>query len=42
MSTVAEQLRHGREASQLTIEQVAELTKIRTERKVVLHDWAQE
>lgn len=32
MSTVAEQLRHGREASQLTIEQVAELTKIRTDR----------
>jgi cytoskeletal protein RodZ len=32
MSTVAEQLRHAREASQLTIEEVAELTKIRTDR----------
>jgi cytoskeletal protein RodZ len=32
MSTVAEQLRTAREASQLTIEQVAELTKIRTDR----------
>lgn len=32
MSTVAEQLRVAREASQLTIEQVADLTKIRTDR----------
>ena len=32
MSTVAEQLRLAREARQLTIEQVAELTKIRTDR----------
>jgi cytoskeletal protein RodZ len=32
MSTVAEQLRLAREASQLTIEQVADLTKIRTDR----------
>lgn len=32
MSTVAEQLRVAREAKQLTIEQVAELTKIRTDR----------
>jgi cytoskeletal protein RodZ len=32
MSTVAEQLRSAREAKQLTIEQVAELTKIRTDR----------
>lgn len=29
MSTVAEQLQHGREARKLTIEQVAEITKIR-------------
>ena len=32
MSTVAEQLRHARESRQLTIDQVAELTKIRTDR----------
>ena len=32
MSTVAEQLRVAREASQLTIEQVADMTKIRTDR----------
>jgi cytoskeleton protein RodZ len=32
MSTVAEQLRVAREASKLTIEQVADLTKIRTDR----------
>ena len=32
MSTVAEQLRIARETSQLTIEQVADLTKIRTDR----------
>jgi len=32
MSTVSEQLRQAREASQLTIEQVAEATKIRTDR----------
>ncbi len=32
MSTVAEQLRFAREASQLTIEQVADATKIRTDR----------
>jgi cytoskeletal protein RodZ len=32
MPTVAEQLRSAREARQLTIEQVAELTKIRTDR----------
>lgn len=32
MSTVAEQLRIAREASKLTVEQVAELTKIRTDR----------
>ena len=32
MSTVSEQLRRAREASQLTIEQVAEATKIRTDR----------
>ena len=32
MPTVAEQLRLAREASQLTVEQVAELTKIRTDR----------
>jgi cytoskeleton protein RodZ len=32
MSTVAEQLRVAREAKQLTIEEVAELTKIRTDR----------
>lgn len=32
MSTVPEQLRSAREASQLTIEQVAELTKIRSDR----------
>ena len=32
MSTVSEQLRTAREAKQLTIEQVAELTKIRTDR----------
>jgi len=32
MSTVSEQLRLAREASQLTIEQVAEATKIRTDR----------
>ena len=31
MSTVAEQLRAGREAKKLTIEQVAEMTKIRTD-----------
>ena len=31
MSTVAEQLRAGREAAKLTIEQVADLTKIRTD-----------
>ena len=31
MSTVAEQLRAGREARKLTIEQVAEITKIRTD-----------
>jgi cytoskeletal protein RodZ len=32
MSTVAEQLRNAREASKLTVEEVAELTKIRTDR----------
>jgi cytoskeletal protein RodZ len=32
MSTVAEQLRVAREANKLTIEQVADLTKIRTDR----------
>jgi cytoskeleton protein RodZ len=32
MSTVAEQLRSAREASKLTIEQVADFTKIRTDR----------
>jgi cytoskeletal protein RodZ len=32
MSTVAEQLREAREARKLTIEQVADLTKIRTDR----------
>lgn len=32
MSTVAEQLRFAREARQLTIEEVAEMTKIRTDR----------
>ncbi|MEK7676437.1 MAG: helix-turn-helix transcriptional regulator [Verrucomicrobiota bacterium] len=31
MSTVAEQLRHAREAQHLTVHQVAELTKIRTD-----------
>ncbi len=31
MPTVAEQLRHGREARKLTVDQVAELTKIRTD-----------
>ena len=31
MSTVAEQLRQGREARGLTVEQVAEVTKIRTD-----------
>jgi len=31
MSTVAEQLRQAREARQLTVEQVAEITKIRTD-----------
>jgi cytoskeletal protein RodZ len=31
MSTVAEQLRAGREAKKLTVEQVAEMTKIRTD-----------
>ena len=31
MSTVAEQLRAGREAKNLTVEQVAEATKIRTD-----------
>ncbi len=31
MSTVAEQLRAGREAKNLTVEQVAEMTKIRTD-----------
>src|ERR1043166_5633746 len=31
MSTVAEQLRHAREARHLTVEQVAEITKIRTD-----------
>lgn len=31
MSTVAEQLRHAREAQRLTVHQVAELTKIRTD-----------
>jgi cytoskeletal protein RodZ len=31
MSTVAEQLRHAREAKNLTVEQVAEMTKIRTD-----------
>ncbi len=31
MSTVAEQLRLAREAKQLTVEQVAEMTKIRTD-----------
>ena len=31
MSTVAEQLRAAREANQLTVEQVADLTKIRTD-----------
>jgi len=31
MSTVAEQLRSGREAKKFTIEQVAEMTKIRTD-----------
>jgi cytoskeletal protein RodZ len=31
MSTVAEQLRHAREARNLTVEQVVEITKIRTD-----------
>src|SRR5262245_52297290 len=31
MSTVAEQLRHAREAQKLTVEQVADITKIRTD-----------
>ncbi len=31
MSTVAEKLRHAREAQQLTVNQVAEITKIRTD-----------
>src|SRR5437879_10664107 len=31
MSTVAQQLRHAREAQKLTIEQVADITKIRTD-----------
>ena len=31
MSTVAEQLRSAREAKKLTVEQVAETTKIRTD-----------
>jgi cytoskeletal protein RodZ len=31
MSTVAEQLRHAREAKRLTVEQVAEITKMRTD-----------
>jgi len=31
MSTVAEQLRHAREAQHLTVHQVAEITKIRTD-----------
>jgi cytoskeletal protein RodZ len=31
MSTVSEQLRHAREASGLTVEQVVEITKIRTD-----------
>src|ERR1041384_8395716 len=31
MSAVAEQLRHAREARRLTLEQVAEITKIRTD-----------
>jgi cytoskeletal protein RodZ len=31
MSTVAEQLRHAREANKLTVEQVADMTKIRTD-----------
>ncbi len=31
MSTVAEQLRHAREAQKLTVEKIAEITKIRTD-----------
>src|SRR5512138_2239861 len=31
MSTVAEQLRHAREARNLTVQEVAEITKIRTD-----------
>src|SRR6516165_4032561 len=31
MSAVAEQLRHGREAQNLTVQQVAEITKMRTD-----------
>ncbi len=38
MSTVAEQLRAGREARRLTVEQVAELTKIRTDHIRALED----
>lgn len=38
MSTVAEQLRSAREAKNLTIEQVSDLTKIRTDRVRALED----
>ena len=38
MSTVAEQLRSAREARKLTVEQVAEMTKIRTDHVRALED----
>lgn len=38
MSTVAEQLRHAREARNLTVQQVAEITKIRTDHLTALEE----
>ena len=38
MSTVAEQLRHARQAQNLTVQQVAEVTKIRTDHIRALED----
>ncbi len=38
MSTVAEQLRQAREARSLTVQQVAEITKIRTDHLVALEE----
>jgi cytoskeletal protein RodZ len=38
MTTVAEQLRQGREARNLTVQQVAQITKIRTDHLVALEE----